>query len=247
MWYLDDDFHARLLCHHTYRVVSLFPKGLGILFERQHGNVPLLQYKTSCLSISQSLTQNEQVTMALTFDIKFDSIQIDNLCIPIRLLHILPFFRWLYMYCHGVLRHQSKNRCLWNTYAQHIDHIGLTFDPDLLIWKLIGIIYSSMTIFLPTLKLLGQSVLEFLSYQLHKIWGTNMTFDLYLWPTDLHINRDHLLIKDYLPTKFEVSGAKHSWVISCTRLKDTDISTDLPTSVKQYAPPSLKGDIKSLR
>ena len=29
----------------------------------------------------------------------------------------------------------------------------------------------------------------------------NMTFDLDLWPTDLKINRDHLLIKDYLPTK----------------------------------------------
>ena len=24
-----------------------------------------------------------------------------------------------------------------------------------------------------------------------------------LWPTDLNINRDHLLINDYLPTKFE--------------------------------------------
>ena len=27
---------------------------------------------------------------------------------------------------------------------------------------------------------------------------------------DLNINRDHLLIKDYLPTKFGVSGAKRS-------------------------------------
>ena len=44
-----------------------------------------------------------------------------------------------------------------------------------------------------------------------------MTFDLDLWHTDLNINRDHLLIKDYLPTKFEASEAKHSWVISCTR------------------------------
>ena len=44
-----------------------------------------------------------------------------------------------------------------------------------------------------------------------------MTFDLDLWPIDLNINRSHLLIKDYLPTKFEVSGAKRSWVISCTR------------------------------
>ena len=44
-----------------------------------------------------------------------------------------------------------------------------------------------------------------------------MTFDLDLWPTDLNINRGHLLIKDYLPTNFEASGAKRSWVISCTR------------------------------
>ena len=33
-----------------------------------------------------------------------------------------------------------------------------------------------------------------------------MTFDLDLWPTDLNINRGHLLIKDYLPTKFEGMG-----------------------------------------
>ena len=30
------------------------------------------------------------------------------------------------------------------------------------------------------------------------------TFDLDLWPTDLDIDRGHLLIKDYLPTKLEV-------------------------------------------
>ena len=42
-----------------------------------------------------------------------------------------------------------------------------------------------------------------------------MTFDLDLWPTDP--KRDHLLITDYLPTTFEASRAKHSWVISCTR------------------------------
>ena len=55
-----------------------------------------------------------------------------------------------------------------------------------------------------------------------------MTFDLDLWPSDLRIDRDHLLTKDYLPTidlltkdylptKFKASGAKRSWVISCTR------------------------------
>ena len=47
-----------------------------------------------------------------------------------------------------------------------------------------------------------------------------MTFDLDLWPTDLNINRGHLLIKDYLPTKFEASGGKRSWVISCTRWRN---------------------------
>ena len=47
---------------------------------------------------------------------------------------------------------------------------------------------------------MGQSVL---SYQLHKVKKTGMTFDLGLLPTDQNINRDHLLIKDYLPTKFE--------------------------------------------
>ena len=52
-----------------------------------------------------------------------------------------------------------------------------------------------------------------------------MTFDLDLWATDLTINRGHLLIKDYLPTKFKASRAKRSWVISCTRLRDTDIPT----------------------
>ena len=70
-----------------------------------------------------------------------------------------------------------------------------------------------------------------------------MTFDLDLWPTDLKINRDHLLTKDYLPPKFEASGAKRYWVISCTRWRATDIptyrSTDIPTDrpigAKQYA------------
>ena len=27
---------------------------------------------------------------------------------------------------------------------------------------------------------------------------------------DLNIIRDHILVKDYLPTKFEASGEKHS-------------------------------------
>ena len=72
----------------------------------------------------------------------------------------------------------------------------------------------------------------------------NMTFDLDLWPTDLKINRDHLLIKDYLPTKFEASGAKPSWVISCTRLRETDIPTDMCNAI---CPSFFKGGHNNLR
>ena len=71
-----------------------------------------------------------------------------------------------------------------------------------------------------------------------------MTFDLDLWPTDLKINRDHLLIKDYLPTKFEASGAKPSWVISCTRLRATDIPTDMCNAI---CPSFFKGGHKKLK
>ena len=81
---------------------------------------------------------------------------------------------------------------------------------DLLTWISIGVIYSSRTIYLPSLKLLGQSVLELSVAQGEVDWH-------YLWPTDLNINRGHLLIKDYLPIKFEASRAKRSWVTSCTR------------------------------
>ena len=51
------------------------------------------------------------------------------------------------------------------------------------------------------------------------MWRVGLTFDLDLWPTDLNVNRDHPLIKDYLPTKFEASGAKRSRVIHCTRFE----------------------------
>ena len=72
-----------------------------------------------------------------------------------------------------------------------------------------------------------------------------MTFDLDLWPTDLKINRDHLLIKNYPPTKFEASWAKRYWVISCTRSRmtfDLDVwPTDLNINkghllMKDYLP-----------
>ena len=81
---------------------------------------------------------------------------------------------------------------------------------DLPTWLSIGIIFSSRTIYLPSLKLLGQSVVELSIAQGLEDWHD-------LWPTNLTINRDHLLIKDYLPTKFEASGAKRCWVIRCTR------------------------------
>ena len=90
----------------------------------------------------------------------------------------------------------------------------LTLTFNLLTWLSIGIIYSSRTIYLPSLKLLGQRIL---SYQLHKVRETNKIFDLDVWPTQQNINMDHLHIKDYLPTKFEVSGAKRCWIFSWTR------------------------------
>ena len=150
-----------------------------------------------------------------------------------------------------------------------------------LTWISIGIIYSSRTIYLPSLKLLGQSVLEssvaqgevnwhdlwpwplhqglstyqvwsfwgkaFLSYQLHKVNLTGMTFDLDLWPTDLKIKKDHILTKDYLRTKFDASGAKRYWVISCTRLRATDIPTDRHTDqqVQSNMPSFFKGGHKN--
>ena len=54
----------------------------------------------------------------------------------------------------------------------------------------------------------------------------------------MNMNRDHdhLLKKDYLPTKFEVSGAMCSRVISCTRLRETDIPTDGQTDGRTDRP-----------
>ena len=66
---------------------------------------------------------------------------------------------------------------------------------------------------------------------------TGMSFDYGL--TDLKINRDHLLTKNYLPTKFKASGAKRYWVISCTRLRDTDIPPD--RHVQSDMPSFFKG------
>ena len=58
--------------------------------------------------------------------------------------------------------------------------IGLTF--DLLTWVSIGIIYSTRTIYLPSLKLVGQSVLELSVAQgevdWHDLWPWTLTY----WP-----------------------------------------------------------------
>ena len=91
---------------------------------------------------------------------------------------------------------------------------------DILTYISIGIIYSWWTVYLPSLNRLGQR-----DFEISVAQGVGDQHDF--WPTDLNINRDHLLIKDDLPTKFEASGTKHSCVIRCTR--DTDIPTDIPT------------------
>ena len=120
----------------------------------------------------------------------------------------------------------------------------LTLTFDLLTWLSIGIIYSPRTIYLPSLKLLGQSVVELSVAQGLRDWH-----DLWPWPltywTWLSVG---IIYSPRLSTKFEASGAKRSGVISCTRLRATDIPTDRhtdrPTCATQYAPPSSKGGIK---
>ena len=59
-----------------------------------------------------------------------------------------------------------------------------------------------MDLHVPSLKLLGQNILEYMQ-QLHKVLEINMTSDLEHWPTYLKFDRGHLLIMDYVPTNFE--------------------------------------------
>ena len=84
----------------------------------------------------------------------------------------------------------------------------------------------------PVTKLTHPWVIDIHSLKFHShpkyrcLWNTNapfpnlsrigLTFDLDLSPTDLNIDRGHLLIKNYLPIKFEASWAECSWVNSCT-------------------------------
>ena len=115
-------------------------------------------------------------------------------------------------------------------------HLTLTFDLLTLISK--GIIYSAWTIYLPSLKLLGQSILE-LSVEKgvgdqQNIWPWPWTH----WP-EYQFNRDRLLIMKYLPTKFEVHEVRGCWVNGCKSCfggdRRTDRRTDVPTCAKKYA------------
>ena len=58
--------------------------------------------------------------------------------------------------------------------------VGLIFDLDLLTWMSIGIIYSSRTIYLPSLKLQGQSVPKLSVAQglrdWHDLWPWSLTY-----------------------------------------------------------------------
>ena len=67
------------------------------------------------------------------------------------------------------------------------------------------------------MHMLNKDVCETLMPPFPNIWRISLTFDLDIWPTDLNINRNHLLIKVYLPTKFEAFWTKRSWIIRCTR------------------------------
>ena len=124
----------------------------------------------------------------------------------------------------------TRAKCSWVISCTRYSWLTLPFTLtfDLLTWKLIGIIYLSWTIYLLSLKLVGQSIVELSVTQ-------GMTDQLDLWTTDLNTNRVHVLIKDYPPTKFEASGAKCSWVISCTSLRETDIPTDRHTDQRTCA------------
>ena len=54
---------------------------------------------------------------------------------------------------------------------------------------------------LPISPRLGFWGKAFLGYSLHKVWETDMIFDLDFWSSDININMNHLLIKDYLYLK----------------------------------------------
>ena len=94
------------------------------------------------------------------------------------------------------------------TFFQLTVTLTLTFDP--LTSKSIGFICWWWPIHIPSMRSLGQSVLKLLIGNRFSCKGHT---DLDLWPTDLKINRFHLLVMTNTPTKYEVPGSKRSQVI----------------------------------
>ena len=108
----------------------------------------------------------------------------------------------------------------------------MTFDLDLLTWISIGVIYSSRTIYLLSLKLLGKA---FLSYQLHNVKGYQHTNQ----PTCAKqyappFSKD--LIIHNLNVKFESGWAKTVVCIVSTRshIQSTEVDLD-PVTQNQYS------------
>ena len=90
---------------------------------------------------------------------------------------------------------KSRSRPLSQKYCPPSPTSLLTLTFDLLTWKSIGIIYSSRTIYLPSLKLLGQSLLEL---SVAQGWG-RPTY----WQTDRQTDRH---VQCNLPLLFQRGG-----------------------------------------
>ena len=87
-------------------------------------------------------------------------------------------------------------------------------------WKTIGIIYSQRGTYLLSLKFMQLLLLEISCLQ---GFETFTAVDL-KWPlTSMKNNRDHLLTKGYLPTKFEVQVTFTSWDIVFTKFSHFDL------------------------
>ena len=102
-----------------------------------------------------------------------------------------------------------------NHFLPHKVTMTLTF--DLLTSKSIGVIYWSWPTCIPSMKILCPSVLQLLSG--NKCDGCDLDHcDLDLWPSDLKINRGHLLVVTNLHIKYEVPGPKQKLFISSLSL-----------------------------
>ena len=87
-------------------------------------------------------------------------------------------------------------------------------------WKTIGIIYPPRAINIPSLKFQQLSLIEIMCLQ---GFQTLTSGDL-KWPlTSMENNRDHLPIKGYEHTKFEVQATFTSWDIMFTRFSYFDL------------------------